>query len=146
MGDDQEFAAVGSDEIVPELIVKEGEDIDYRVVMVFYLLADLGSVFLLFLSAVFLPLKSTVCTRIVTNLRYTISQQLLLEQGPIFLRVPLLIMLATCCSILHMFHFRLRRGLLGYYPSIPATHRMDGVQGELDAYSGQFFLLLLNIK
>jgi len=41
MGDD-EFAAVGADEIVPELIVKEGEDIDYRVVLAFYLIADLG--------------------------------------------------------------------------------------------------------
>jgi hypothetical protein len=131
MGDDQEFAAVGSDEIVPELIVKEGEDIDYRVVMVFYLLADLGSVSLFFLSAVCNALNSTVCTRIVTN--FGDEQQLLLEQGPKFLRVSLLIMLVICCSIHHMFHFCLRRGLLGYYPAIPATHHMDGVQGELDA-------------
>ncbi len=116
MGDDQEFAAVGSDEIVPELIVKEGEDIDYRVVMVFYLLADLGSICLLFLSAVCLPLKSTVCTRIVTNFRYTISQQLLLEQGPIFLRVALLIMLVICCSILHMFHFSPTKRATGLLP------------------------------
>lgn len=79
MGDDQEFAAVGSDEIVPELIVKEGEDIDYRVVMVFYLLADLGSKPLFFLSAVCHPLNSAVCTRIVTDICFTISQQLLLE-------------------------------------------------------------------
>mmetsp|Transcript_10543 Transcript_10543/g.15114 ORF Transcript_10543/g.15114 Transcript_10543/m.15114 type:complete len:100 (+) Transcript_10543:177-476(+) len=43
MGDD-EFAAVGADEIVPELIVKEGEDIDYRVVLAFYLIADLAFV------------------------------------------------------------------------------------------------------
>lgn len=42
MADDQEFAAVGADEVVPELVVKEGEDIDYRVVLCFYLLADLG--------------------------------------------------------------------------------------------------------
>ena len=42
MADDQEFAAVGADEVVPELIVKEGEDIDYRVVLGFYLVADLG--------------------------------------------------------------------------------------------------------
>jgi len=137
MGDDQEFAAVGSDEIVPELIVKEGEDIDYRVVMVFYLLADLGSICLLFLSAVCHPLNSTVCMRIVTNFCFTIPQQVLLEQGPKFMRVPLLIMLVIWCSIRHMFHFCLRRGLLGYYTSIPATYHMDGVQGELDANSGQ---------
>ena len=43
MADDQEFAAVGADEVVPELIIKEGEDIDFRVVLGFYLLADLGS-------------------------------------------------------------------------------------------------------
>jgi hypothetical protein len=55
MGDDQEFAAVGSDEIVPELIVKEGEDIDYRVVMVFYLLADLGSIPLFFFQPSAIP-------------------------------------------------------------------------------------------
>ena len=28
--------------MVPELLVKEGEDIDYRIVLAFYLLADLG--------------------------------------------------------------------------------------------------------
>jgi hypothetical protein len=55
MGDDQEFAVVGSDEIVPELIVKEGEDIDYRVVMVFYLLADLGSIPLFFFQPSAIP-------------------------------------------------------------------------------------------
>jgi len=42
MADEQEFAAVGTDEVVPELLVKEGEDIDYRIVLAFYLLADLG--------------------------------------------------------------------------------------------------------
>jgi len=41
MADEQEFAAVGTDEVVPELLVKEGEDIDYRIVLAFYLLADL---------------------------------------------------------------------------------------------------------
>jgi hypothetical protein len=42
MADEQEFAAVGADEVVPELVVKEGEDIDYRVVLAFYLCAVLG--------------------------------------------------------------------------------------------------------
>ena len=41
MADDNEFAAAGAD-AAPELLVKEGEDIDYRVVLAFYLLADLG--------------------------------------------------------------------------------------------------------
>jgi hypothetical protein len=30
------------DDVIPELVVKEGEDIDYRVVLAAYLLADLG--------------------------------------------------------------------------------------------------------
>jgi hypothetical protein len=40
--DDNEFVAAGAAD-APELIVKEGEDIDYRVVLGFYLLADLGT-------------------------------------------------------------------------------------------------------
>lgn len=43
MADDNEFAAAGAD-AAPGLIVKEGEDIDYRVVLAFYLLADLAFV------------------------------------------------------------------------------------------------------
>ena len=39
-----EFVAKGVDS-APELLVKEGEDIDYRVVLVFYFLADLGASF-----------------------------------------------------------------------------------------------------
>ena len=39
-----EFVAKGVDS-APELRVKEGEDIDYRVVLVFYFLADLGASF-----------------------------------------------------------------------------------------------------
>mmetsp|Transcript_48069 Transcript_48069/g.100508 ORF Transcript_48069/g.100508 Transcript_48069/m.100508 type:complete len:85 (+) Transcript_48069:2-256(+) len=35
------------DDIIPELVVKEGEDIDYRVVLAAYLLADLVFVLLL---------------------------------------------------------------------------------------------------
>jgi hypothetical protein len=31
-----------ADDVIPELVVKEGEDIDYRVVLAAYLLADLG--------------------------------------------------------------------------------------------------------
>jgi hypothetical protein len=40
--DDNEFVAAGAAD-APELIVKEGEDIDYRVVLGFYLIADLGT-------------------------------------------------------------------------------------------------------
>ncbi len=37
-----EEAAV--DDVIPELVVKEGEDIDYRVVLAAYLIADLGDI------------------------------------------------------------------------------------------------------
>ena len=37
-----EFVAEGADS-APELLMKEGEDIDYRVVLVFYFLAGLGA-------------------------------------------------------------------------------------------------------
>mmetsp|Transcript_43156 Transcript_43156/g.105575 ORF Transcript_43156/g.105575 Transcript_43156/m.105575 type:complete len:83 (-) Transcript_43156:324-572(-) len=48
MGDDNEYAAVPSDD--PALLVKEGEDIDYNIVLYFYLAADLLCV-LLFIFA-----------------------------------------------------------------------------------------------
>ncbi len=41
--DSYEFAAVAPDEDIPELRVEEGQDIDYRVILVFYLLGDLGA-------------------------------------------------------------------------------------------------------
>jgi hypothetical protein len=38
----QTVVAPVDDDVIPELVVKEGEDIDYRVVLGAYLLADLG--------------------------------------------------------------------------------------------------------
>lgn len=41
MGDSGEYSAVPADADVPELRVKPGDDIDYRVILGFYLIADL---------------------------------------------------------------------------------------------------------
>eukprot|EP00961_Rhodomonas_salina_P161515 2174890-Rhodomonas_salina.2 len=40
--DSYEFAAVAPDADLPELRVEEGQDIDYRIILIFYLLGDLG--------------------------------------------------------------------------------------------------------
>jgi len=42
MGDESEYSAVPADADVPELRVKPGDDIDFRVILGFYLVADLG--------------------------------------------------------------------------------------------------------
>lgn len=42
--DSYEFAAVAPDADLPELRVEEGQDIDYRIILIFYLLGDLGTV------------------------------------------------------------------------------------------------------
>jgi hypothetical protein len=38
----KESANTAAEETIPELVVKEGDDIDYRVVLAAYVLADLG--------------------------------------------------------------------------------------------------------
>ena len=42
MADNSEYSAVATDENVKELVLQEGEDIDYRIVFGFYLLADIS--------------------------------------------------------------------------------------------------------
>eukprot|EP00288_Rhodomonas_lens_P013416 CAMPEP_0177710682 /NCGR_PEP_ID=MMETSP0484_2-20121128/11464_1 /TAXON_ID=354590 /ORGANISM="Rhodomonas lens, Strain RHODO" /LENGTH=117 /DNA_ID=CAMNT_0019222377 /DNA_START=14 /DNA_END=367 /DNA_ORIENTATION=+ len=75
--DSYEFAAVAPDADLPELRVEEGQDIDYRIILIFYLLGDLAFFLCYFLAkeegywviaTPFLPLTLWMAVKVYTQM------------------------------------------------------------------------------